>query len=981
MQRDILRPLSCVAYPFRQPLESVTVERRLFHQAHVEFETNRNRNSTSIKTLQVIMVGRAAMKRRREERGTGIELEQLQQCLDSINIVGIIITQQRGEELEIVYLNESAASYVSGTQDRPIIESHLAKTLADSIQLCHTSMSSTSCIFRSETERGSYLVDVHSDVSPNELVTTTLVGHFYDSPLFKERLLPVWEQQMLMDVVESYEMSLCLMDLDEDKQDVQIRYGSPAWTKTFFPVTGKWARAELNMSGGLFNSWIVAYIENKMKEGVVVIEKPIDIANGEVIWTKSKIKNIGSKTNDQVFGKMDSDKKVHRMLCVATVTTQKKKAERMVMLQSQLMDTSDFVMIVVEPLPDGHLRYHSFNKRVRENHIAMGTPISTETPTTKELGLRVDQVKLYTDLISKARAAGKLYRETLHDHVLDHWYISSACEISENIFAIVNFNVAEVMEIAKNLQVQIQAKEAALRAQERFLAVMSHGEYVRSTYVLTDDRGDGAAIRTPLGGIIEALNHFSESPLSDADHDIVNLGKGCCEQLLSVINDILDYSKVESGQLSLEYQPALLQGAIEESVDIITMQANKKCLPIITDALFPIGTQILMDRGRFRQIIVNLLSNAIKFTERGEIVLRCRLSEDSLEVSVSDTGIGISDEFKNQIFNPFAQGDSTITRRFGGSGLGLSICKRFCEKMGGNISFQSVPNQGTTFTFYLPAHACPPEEESRQLSSMEQQLHEFCTTQPRIVSVIESNDRQREVLRTTMENLGLTVETYRDPEAAKKCRHCSVIVLDSQRSDHLESLLSTFPTATVFLSQHFTPGMDAREGGVGEQISRPFRRRQILKTLHRTFFRKNSLSKTSTDMKITPVDLTGLKVMVAEDNPTNQKVIERMLQRIGVKDVYFVDNGKKAVDACEREDYHLILGGAEATKEIRLGQKGKTQTNNLTIVALTADVMSATRQLCLDVGMDQVLTKPVKVESLRKVVLDVYNQIINELCE
>ncbi|PRP80979.1 integral membrane sensor hybrid histidine kinase [Planoprotostelium fungivorum] len=660
-----------------------------------------------------------------------------------------------------------------------------------------------------------------------------------------------------------------------------------------------------------------------------------------------------------------------------------KRLEDMNALQKQVLDlTDDILMYVVEPTTDEHIRYHLLNRRAQETLSKVYN--LTHDDLIGDLGVDSQHVKMYRDLIVEAKNLMK-GRRALYDPYTLMWYICSVYELPNNRYAILCADVTEIkcendnLEVVKHaLEKEVIQRDAALIGQSRFLSTMSH------------------EIRTPLSGIIETLCHFSEkSSLGESDQEILSIGRICSDQLLNVINDILDYSKIEANELVLEMKPLLVQGVLEESMDMVKLQGAKKGLDVICWPDIPTGFQIVADYGRLRQIMVNLLSNAIKFTERGEIEVHGCLhpSNSSIQISVRDTGIGISEAFKNTMFRPFVQSDSSITRRYGGTGLGLSISKRFVEAMGGCMWLESIEGRGTTFHLTLPCSVVTPEDsvvEARQISLMEEDITRFNAMRPTLVMIIDANVNQSMGLTRWLHRLGYRCVTYVSmDEALRDDKSLPEIIIVDQltREGDIDHISENHPRASLLICESLNANPTATSQSVYAIIRKPYRKRNLLSVFFRQM-RRQSIKPTeivrpvvkvsqSVSPKLPTADehmVVHLKVMVAEDNVLNQKVIVRMLSRYSIEPLV-VDNGKKAVDAARCEEYDLILmdcnmpecGGIEATRLIR--KLASPKGHRPTIVALTADAMASNRQRCLDSGMDEVMLKPIRREELHHVLL------------
>ncbi|PRP89228.1 Signal transduction histidine kinase [Planoprotostelium fungivorum] len=912
--------------------------------------------------------------KRRKVETERVSPERVMQCLDATE-VGIVICQWAEDKPIISYSNESGGRYLHLHEEDEHLNSSsstLPEEFLDALKNCHRNRSQQRSSFRTSIDGISFVIEACTEPAAQDLYITTMKSFRYNLLPTIGEPLEFWVQQCIKDIFDLSQTSCVIVDADEDVQDLKVAFCTDRWIDTFVPgkeCDGKWVQRELGMEVNNIRMWFKEILKTmKLEDGQAIMENEVILPNGEKVWAQNRCRylySLDNKGNYHRVGPQETTSlKVHRFINISNDVTEKKRFEAMAHLTKQLIDANDIVMAVVEPLEDGHFKWHLMNKKAMETVAMMVGHTDTkfvETATSsKTAGLTLEHLKMYRDVIGKLKDSGKKqFTESISDPVAKREYLCTACEVGAELFGLILIDVTDIRETEK----QVKEKETLIATQSKFLA-----------------------IRTPLTGIIETLNHFLEKRLSEEDLDILNMGKGCSEQLLCVINDILDYSKIEYNEITLEIQSVLLQGVIEESLDIVTMQANKKHLPLICMTDFDVGTQIHADRGRLRQIMCNLLTNAIKFTEKGQVVLSGRIfDENTLEISVKDTGIGISESFKSRVFNPFEQSDSTITRRYGGTGLGLSICKKFCQSMGGDITVVSEEGKGATFIVRLPFSRVSPTEESAALTLMEEQLQSTCQTAGRIAIVVEPQPAQAEMLRKTLEGLRFTVRSFHHvdeiPATAAVDEVISVVILDTPLMKDRERVEGQFTTAKMILVEEFAPGLTVEGESKHHVLSKPLRRRQIVKMLHRL-----TVAKIQTPMKNqtqqTPNELKGLKVMVAEDNVTNQKVIQRILSRIGVKDPHIVDNGEQSVQASMITCYHLILmdcnmpvkSGVDATKDIRALQR-KEGGRQSVIVALTADTSSANHQLCMDAGMNEVLTKPVRIEKLKQVILDVYNQI------
>lgn len=521
------------------------------------------------------------------------------------------------------------------------------------------------------------------------------------------------------------------------------------------------------------------------------------------------------------------------------------------------------------------------------------------------------------------------------------------------------FSIKQANKIAEEAGVASQAKS-------EFLANMSH------------------EIRTPLNSIIGMSALLEDSILSDEQKDLVNTIKVSGESLLDIINDVLDFSKIESGLLELEYVEVELEKCVEEMIDLFGPKIREKRLEFFYKIDKNVPSFIVTDPTRLRQILINLISNAIKFTFKGYISLMfsyCERGRDSgqLMVSVKDSGVGIAEKKMGAIFNKYTQAEASTTRNYGGTGLGLSISKRLCELMGGGIKVDSKIKEGSTFIFTIIV---------KQGSSVKKDLLTNVLLGKNCL-VIDSNKEGGDLLCEYLRDSSLNCKFINKVELVKDFTDILIINLPERYYDILNLIdankekICSCKILLLGNELDYIIKSWLKDKSNVRFLLKPFKCSFMVNQILKLFGENKEFVVNKSSFCKDVNHVSGIKVLVAEDNISNQKVIGMMLKKLGYNEVSFVDNGKDAYECIEKEPHDLVfmdmhmpdLDGVEATKRIRSSKKVGVQPY---IIALTASAMVRDKESCIKAGMDNFITKPIKVDELISA-LDKANEVRSKL--
>ena len=529
-----------------------------------------------------------------------------------------------------------------------------------------------------------------------------------------------------------------------------------------------------------------------------------------------------------------------------------------------------------------------------------------------------------------------------------------------------------MMNILNDAELARHQAEALSIVKGQFLANISH------------------EIRTPLNGIVGMGQLLQFTELNEEQKDLVETSLDAADALLRVVNDILDFSQLEEGSISLDYQNFDLSKLLDEIMAAVSDKAAEKGIDLVADMNSNVPPLLIGDAVRIKQVLLNLVSNAVRFTEKGEVIIRIALIEKEfndvvLQFSVIDTGIGIPEDKQDSLFKPFSQVDGSTTRKYGGNGLGLVISRNLVEAMSGEIRFKSIPGIGSEFWFKLPL--TKQSKGGKSNISLPKELT------GRQYLIVDDHLKRRGALASYLNECGCRkIDCLSRSEVLPSLKYnqkvlqkFDVVIVDGELLDEqgkiplatsLGGLNEAWEPVVLVISKlraevEWSKELNRTIHGL---LSVPVRRQSLVKCLLETCSGKTDDLRINRSQQDSDPSVENLHILVVEDNKVNQKVVVRLLRKMGCRTTC-VENGQEALEAVQKEHYDLILmdyqmpvmNGCVATEKIR---ELDSPASGIPIIGLTANAVQCNRETALSSGMNDYLFKPVVYEVLKKALID-----------
>ncbi len=697
------------------------------------------------------------------------------------------------------------------------------------------------------------------------------------------------------------------------------------------------------------------------------------LKTGETIAFESRQKTKdGSAFPVEVTAKHIKYEENDRIVAFSKDITERKKAEEELRTQARAIEQSPATVVITDT--DGNIEY------VNPKFVKLTGYTADEVlgNSTKILKSGVQAPEVYAEMWSKIskgenwegefcnkKKNGELYWE--------YAFISPVRDEQGKIthFVAVKEDITERKQITEELKAAKEAADEANQAKGDFLAKMSH------------------EIRTPMNAIIGMSHLALQTELNPKQEDYIFKANRAAHSLLGLINDILDFSKIEAGKMDVEEVDFHLEDVLDNLANMMAVKVQEKGLELLFSVDSDVPKSLIGDPLRLGQVLINVSNNALKFTENGQIkVSVVKESEDGdkvkLRFSIKDSGIGIPQEKIPNLFEEFTQAESSTTRKYGGTGLGLAICKKLSELMGGAIWAESEPGQGSTFIFTVVCGKQEEQAEHRYKPSLD--------LRGMNVLVVDDNSDAREIFQSYLENFSFKVTTAASgQEAIKELERNAqlenekpydLILMDwkmpgmdgIETSKNIKQRLGKEKSPKIVMLSAFGREelmQQAEQAGIDGFLIKPVNQSILFDTIMSVFGQESHVSSRKASKSADYTDqlrkIRGASILLAEDNEINQQVASELLENEQLM-VSIVNNGKEAVEAVANWDYDVVLmdiqmpelNGYEATQEIKKNEQYK----DLPIIAMTAHAMASEHEKCFDVGMVDVITKPIDPDQM-----------------